>query len=53
MKNKFSKCKKEQPLSEFGKHIDCLDGHTGVCKSCKRKYNKSRSIDKVKLSDFY
>lgn len=36
---KCSRCGIEKSLSEFYLHKDCVDGHAGLCKSCKLKKN--------------
>lgn len=33
------KCNKEKPLYDFQKRSSNKDGHTGMCKSCKRNYD--------------
>lgn len=35
-----SKCKKEKPVSEFGKNKAKKDGLQAECKECKSAYNK-------------
>lgn len=35
-----SKCKKEKPISEFGKNKAKKDGLQAECKECKSAYNK-------------
>ena len=32
-----SRCSMELPLTEFPKNAQCRDGHSGVCKKCKRE----------------
>jgi hypothetical protein len=38
---KCSGCKIEKSLDEFQKRAKNRDGHTGICKSCKRQYDNS------------
>ena len=39
---KCTKCGRELPLSEFTKHKSRSDGLQGWCKSCRKKYDKTR-----------
>ena len=46
--------KGELPLSAFGKHRKCKDGHTGTCLECSRAYGKQYredNIDEIRRKD--
>ena len=46
--------KGELPLSAFGKHPSCKDGHTGTCLECSKAYSKkyrTDNIDEVRRKD--
>lgn len=41
-----STCKKEKPLSEFGKNRRMKDGHHYTCKQCVSDYQRKRYVKK-------
>jgi len=41
------KCGVEKPLDDFYAHPQMADGHLGVCKSCKREYQRVRTKTEI------
>lgn len=48
-----SQCKETKPLAEFQKLARNKDGHTGICKPCKRAYDNSHySTNRARRSPY-
>lgn len=43
-------CLEEKQISDFPRHSECVDGHSGSCKSCKKLRDKKR-LSNIKLSE--
>jgi hypothetical protein len=50
MLKKCKTCEIEKELSYFPKHLECIDGHSGSCKSCKKIRDKKR-LSNIELSE--
>lgn len=48
-----SKCKKEQPIENFSRSMEYLDGRISNCKGCYSERQRKRVAEKNKLADLY
>ncbi len=48
-----SKCKKAQPVTNFSKSMEYLDGRLSNCKGCYAERERKRRAEKKKLEELY